>query len=175
MAVDFGHGRNINVGRYGAWRRGAKNIHDIGRWLRGAPYSIEQAAPFTTAKRDMIATGNSPWLTWMIDHDGAVLMRYSVKTLEEIVEAMPRYLQTLGAGKAVREAMRDHFHAVPWESQIQPKGRKGDKLRVWLTGDLAKLKIAHNLTSAQVRAAYLTERATSNADAAAHEADDLDE
>jgi len=27
----FGHGRNINVGRYGAWRRGAKNIHDLGR------------------------------------------------------------------------------------------------------------------------------------------------
>ncbi len=29
--IAFGHGRNINVGRYGAWRRGAKNIHDLGR------------------------------------------------------------------------------------------------------------------------------------------------
>jgi hypothetical protein len=136
-------------------------------------YSIEQAAPSTQAKREMIEAGDPPHLEWMKAHDGEAPMRYRVKSLEEIVETMPRRLQTIGAGKAVRAALRDDFGGVPWQYQIQPDGRSGDKVRVWLIGDMAKRAVAGKLTSAQVLIAYREDRAKASVEAAMTEADDF--
>jgi hypothetical protein len=136
-------------------------------------YSIEQAAPSTKAKRDMIEEGYTAQHVWMKEHDGGAPMRYRVKAAEEIVEAMPNRLKTLGANKAVREALRDHFDCVPWEKQIRPDGRSGDKVRVWLTGDLAKRAVTGNLTSTQVLMAYREDRAKAKVEADNTAADDF--
>ena len=54
----------------------------------------------------MIEEGYTAQHVWMKEHDGGAPMRYRVKAAEEIVEAMPNRLKTLGANKAVREALR---------------------------------------------------------------------
>ena len=138
-------------------------------------YSIEQAAPATQAKRDMIEAGSPAHLEWMREHDGKAPMRYRVKSIEEIVEAMPRRLQTIGASHAVRSALRDDFGDIPWETQIRPDGRSGDKVRVWLSGGTKKLALARKLTSADVLKAWREDRTKATAEADATAADDFAE
>jgi hypothetical protein len=140
-------------------------------------YSIEQAAPNTQAKRDMIEEGEAPQLQWMKAHDGQAPMRYSVIDPDEVIEAMPRRLQmphgNRDAAKHVREGLRDHFGGVPWQYQIRPDGRSGDKIRVWLIGELADRARSGKLTNADVLTAYRTERSKTNSEAAMLEADDF--
>jgi putative DNA primase/helicase len=134
-------------------------------------YTIESEAPFTEAKQQTLDAAQSPEAKWMIEHSGEAPMRYRVVTPDEIVEAMPRRLQTRFAGDAVREALRDRFGGKAWPQQIRPDGRSGDKVRVWLIGDAEKL--AGKLTSATVLRMWREDRDRAAAEDAAREADDF--
>ncbi len=97
-------------------------------------YSIEHPAPFTAAKAETIAAGAGEVARWMIENRGTPPLSWRVVRLAEIIEGMPRYMQSRGVMKAVTEALREHFNGKPWPDQIRPDGMRGDKIAVWLIG-----------------------------------------
>jgi Family of unknown function (DUF5906) len=132
-------------------------------------YTIEGPAPFTSAKQDMIDASGNEWATWLLNHPPAA----RVVDPDELIMTMPRYLQSRGAGKAVRDALRDRLGGMPWPQQIRPDGGSGPKVRVWLLA-AGKYNIA-SLTSADVLAMYRADRDAAKAAADATAKDDFDE
>jgi len=115
-------------------------------------YSIERAAPFTSAKQALIDASGSEWQKWLLDNPP----NNDVVCIADVINDMPKWLQRAGADNGVRNALRDRFGGVPWPNQIQPQGRTGAKIRVWLIGDTAKR--AAKLTSHDVLTKYKAER-----------------
>lgn len=130
-------------------------------------YRIEGPAPFTAAKQTMIDASGTEWSRWLLDHPPTG----RVVDPDELVKEMPRYLQARGAGKAVRDTLRERFNGAPWPDQIRPDGRQGGKVRVWLIGPIADQ--ASLLTSADVLAMYREDRQAERAPFAATADDDF--
>ncbi len=119
-------------------------------------YSIEGPAPFTKAKRETIDASANEWTRWMIEHSGSYPMNSRVVALKDRIQAMPSRLHRSGCDKAIGEALRERFGGISWPHQIQPDGRRGDKIRVWLLGETAKA--ATGLASGDVLRMYREDR-----------------
>jgi hypothetical protein len=128
-------------------------------------YSITDQAPMTAAKRTMHIEGDNAWARWMVENKGTWPLG-SVVVVDKVIEAAPPRLTKGNADidKLVRNALRDHFGAVQYNSQVRIEGKGGPKPRPWLTGDLAKR--ADKLTPSQVAAIYKREAAAARGDGA---------
>jgi hypothetical protein len=95
-------------------------------------YSIVGPAPDTEAKRAMTAASAEGVAQWMLEHQDEPPCSYRVVTVNEIFQWLPRHLQTARTLANVKEALTEFFNAEPWPEQIRPRGRQGEKLRVWV-------------------------------------------
>jgi Bifunctional DNA primase/polymerase, N-terminal/Family of unknown function (DUF5906) len=106
----------------------------LNRDLKG--YSGKHRARETEAKLALIDAGTSEIGQWMADHDGTSPLTLRVVTLDEVEEMLPKHYRARpGMRAAVKETLRNRFRGEPWPHQIQPSGRNGPKLRVWVLGD----------------------------------------
>jgi hypothetical protein len=73
---------------------------------------------------------------WIQQHLGQAPFSHRVVTMDEIIAALPKFMQSRLSMKTVREAL-EYLGGVPWPTQIRPGGRDSEQLRVWLLGEAA--------------------------------------
>lgn len=95
------------------------------------------AAPQTNAKADMIDAGGNDLVQWMREHDGEAPFNLQVVRVRQIIDALPRHMQTRATVDNVKAAIIRRG-GLSWPTQINPDGgRDGTKIHVWVQGDLA--------------------------------------
>jgi hypothetical protein len=128
-------------------------LHQLmGRDLRG--YNICGRAPETAAKEEMRKATASDLAHWIAENSGEVPYSYQAVTMEEIGEAVPRYIMGNRSTGFIREALEESgYYRFP--QQIRLGGRKADRKRVWLHPSVEGREA---LAPVQVRQIYVAER-----------------
>ena len=136
------------------------------------PYTAAGAAPYTDAKGAMIEASASDLQSYMVEHAGEAPFSYRLVTVDEIIERLPRHVVPKTRVHAtLYDILRRRFNGIHIEGQIQPRGRKGDKIRVWAIGPTPEF-VAETIGMGSLAAIYRDERRGRKPDSAA---DDFDE
>ncbi|UFX45224.1 bifunctional DNA primase/polymerase [Bradyrhizobium sp. 41S5] len=96
------------------------------------------AAPYTSAKGDMIDAGGNDLVQWMREHDGEAPFNLRVVTVKQIAAALPRHMQARLTTDSIKAAIVRRG-GLSWPVQIKPTGGRdgAQQLRVWVQNDLA--------------------------------------
>lgn len=122
-------------------------------------YTAAGAAPYTDAKGQMIEASASDLQSYMVEHAGERPFNYRLVTVDEIIERLPRHVMPKQRVHAtLYDILRRRFNGIHVEGQIQPFGRKGDKIRVWAIGPTPEF-VTETLASGSLAAIYRNERA----------------
>ncbi|WP_338830438.1 bifunctional DNA primase/polymerase [Bradyrhizobium sp. 27S5] len=108
-------------------------------------YDARARAPVTVAKARMTAEASSGVEQWMAEHAENAPLCYKLVTIAEIIDKLPRDLQSRHARAEVRDVLRRKFNGKAVENPIRPDGKKGDAVRVWAIGPDAAATINGDL------------------------------
>jgi hypothetical protein len=120
------------------------------RNLKG--YNICGRAPETAAKDELKKATASDLVKWIAENSGETPWSYKAVTLKEIEDEVPQRIR-VGTGHIIEAMEQSGYWACP--KQIQPGGRGGKKLRVWLHPSVEGREA---LAPAQVQRLYVDER-----------------
>jgi len=129
-------------------------------------YTAAGAAPYTDAKGEMIEASASDLQSYMVEHAGEVPFSYRLVTVDEIIERLPRHVLPRQRVRAtLYDVLRRRFNGIHVEGQIRPRGRQGDKIRVWAIGPTPEV-VEETLRAGSLATIYRDERAGRKTDSA---------